>query len=664
MFELLILIFVVILMLSLIMKDNGFKIRFISIIMILFSLITILFLSYDFFTGITFRYSIFWYDIFNIWPVENLFMLILLVLLIWIFIYTIYYFDEYLYHKKNLKYYMSLFLLFIFSMFWVIISNELIIFLFFWEMMSLTSFFLVIWDFEKKWVLMNWIYYLVITHIWMFFIFLSYLPFIDLTWSTLFLDWVWRWNELSIYTKNFVFICTLIWFFSKAWIVPIHVWLPKAHPIAPSNVSALMSGFMIKLPVLMLFKTIFVYFSSDIPLYWGVVILIFALISSFFGIFYAMIQDDLKRLLAYSSIENIWIIFIWFWMAVIWSSINNDMLISLGILACFYHLINHSVFKSLMFLCAWSLIERTGSWIFTILWWLIKKLPLFWLIMMIWVLAITALPPLNWFIGEFFVFLGLMYSMKIKLYLVLFMFWLIIFSVVSALALITFLKFFTVTFLWEPREPLNIKLEKNKYESMWLIYFIILIFWLAIFPWFIIRSLNIVLENYWFNLLVSSENVFTINIWEFWTFNNFIIMIFILLIAIFVYILFKNLIKSKKVVESWNCWYHDFLKSSQYNAFSFIQPIRRIFASLYKEKKILERSTEFEVTKHNKQIVSYDYNIKAFYIFEHFLYDPIIRLFGYINAKVRKVQNWDLQIYITYILWAFIVCLWYFFITL
>ena len=318
----------------------------------------------------------------------------------------------------------------------------------------------------------------------MFFILLSFLPLIAASHTTVFSGWTGVGPGLPIGMQHLVFFAALIGFGSKAGLVPIHVWLPKAHAVAPSNISALMSAFMIKLPLLFLFKFVFVFFGRDIPLSWGVTVLIVALLSSFFGVFHALIQSNFKKLLAYSSIENIGIVFIGFGIAMIGFSIHNELLVVLGFFGCVYHLVNHAFFKTLMFLGAGSLIERTGSKRFDGLGGLAKRLPFLAKILLIGSLSIAAIPPLNGFISEFVTYLGLIVGTRLANdnLAILFFSGVIVLAITSVFAFITFVNFYGVAFLGEPRTDIAVKTESNVFEQLAFVYLTGMLVLLSIVP--------------------------------------------------------------------------------------------------------------------------------------------------------------------------------------
>lgn len=632
---------------SLLMKDSKAKISMFSFLM----MFSFLLLSYYSFQSIIWASIKTYFDLFKIGLIENYFLLLLSLLSVWIVIYSQYYFNEYLRHWKSLKFYMSLFVLFVTSFIGIIAANETITFLIFWELMSVSSYFLVVWNYQERWVISAGSFYFIITHIWMFFIMLSFLPFIKASWSLYFDKWVWIWAGFSDLVKDFVFFCAVIGFGSKAWLVSLHVWLPRAHPIAPSNISAFMSAFMIKLPVLMLFKVIFLDFGPKIPLHWWCILLAISIATSFFWVFYALIQSNFKKLLAYSSIENIWIVFAWFSIAMIWMSLNSPFLISIWLFASLLHVASHAIFKSLLFLWAWTLIERTWTWDFTLLWWIAKKLPFFAKVMLLFTICIAGLPPLSTFISEFLTFVGLFewvrnLSDNLSMF---FLIWIIFLSLTSILAFVTFWKFFWITFLWEPRSDFKVKSDTDFFENVSFVYFSWLIILLSLVPWIILAYVNKILISL---KIIPGEslianNLFSIKVWEYINLDNSIIFLSFVLVVSVLYVVYEALFKKIRIAESWNCWYFELLSRSQYSAQSLIQPIRKLFSYIYLESVHLKRK-QYDWL-YSQRFLDFEYDVKETCLFDKYIYEPIIHITKLANHGLRKLQNWNLHAYLFYI---------------
>jgi len=251
-----------------------------------------------------------------------------------------------------------------------------------------------------------------------------------------------------------VFLLTLIGFGIKAGIMPLHIWLPAAHAAAPSHVSALMSGVMIKTGIYGILRVLS--FFQDAPAWWGGLILVLGLFSGIFGVIFAIAQHDIKRLLAYHSIENIGIILIGIGAAMLGKAHGVAAVAVLGTAGALLHVINHGLFKGLLFLSAGSMIRAFGSKQLSACGGLLPILPYTGLFFLGGAAAICGLPPLNGFVSEWFIYLALFQggadaagAMKIFLLVLPGL------AMIGGLALLCFAKVFGLCFLGTPRADLH-----------------------------------------------------------------------------------------------------------------------------------------------------------------------------------------------------------------
>ena len=264
--------------------------------------------------------------------------------------------------------------IFMLSLYWVVTCNNAVGFLTAWEVMSVLSFLLVVFEHERESNQQAGLIYLIMTHVGTAFIFLAFLIMYQQTGSFEFDQWRISGTALPLYLKHILFVLVLIGFGTKVGIIPLHIWLPRAHPVAPSNVSALMSGVMIKTAVYALVRFFFE-FLSPIPFEWGIIILVLASLTAVLGILYATIDNNLKRLLAYSSIENMGIILMGVGASMIFHSMNQPTLAAVALVAGLFHLINHSLLKSLLFMGAGSIVSACHTKNIEELGGLIKRMP-------------------------------------------------------------------------------------------------------------------------------------------------------------------------------------------------------------------------------------------------------------------------------------------------
>lgn len=288
------------------------------------------------------------------------------------------------------------------SMSGVVLARDGISFLFAWEIMALAAYFLVSTEDEKPEVRDAGTLYMITTHSGTLGLFALF-PFLNLLSGSWFFPAPASMDASSGLSAA-VFLTALFAFGLKAGIMPFHIWLPSAHANAPSQVSAAMSGVILKVGVYGLIRTLS--FFHDVPLWWGCLVLALGVVSGVVGVAFAIGQHDLKRLLAYHSIENIGIIFMGLGVALIGQRVGSPALMLLGMSGALLHVLNHAVFKALLFLGAGSVIHSTGTREIDLMGGVARRLPYTALLFGIGSVAICGLPPLNGFISELLIYLG------------------------------------------------------------------------------------------------------------------------------------------------------------------------------------------------------------------------------------------------------------------
>lgn len=323
-----------------------------------------------------------------------------------------------------------------FSMFFVIGAKTKFDFLLFWELMTLCSFVLLLFNAVKKEVLHAAVGYLVIMHIGFFAILYGMINYGD--------DAVFGHGTMPFWVWAIYFVG----FGIKAGLFPMHIWLPVAYPIAPSHVSALMSGAMINMGVYGIFKATFA--TQDL-LTVGYVMFVFGVVSALFGIVKASTQGDLKKLFAYSSIENIGIIFIGFGLGCIGKASANMPLALIGIGGALLHMVNHANYKAALFLSAGTINRATGTTQLNSLGGLLKKMPISGTMFLLAILAICAIPPFSGFFSEFILLSGMFEAVSSGNTVLLSLLAIVTIAIVGGLTVITFCKAFGVAMLGNPR---------------------------------------------------------------------------------------------------------------------------------------------------------------------------------------------------------------------
>ena len=249
-----------------------------------------------------------------------------------------------------------------------------------------------------------------------------------------------------------VFVLFFLGFGVKAGIVPLHIWLPDAHPVAPSNISALMSGIVIKSGIYGMARVFFDFYGPP-PLWTGAVVLAAGVVSALVGVLYALQEHDLKRLLAYHSIENIGIILMGFGAALMFRALNYPVLAAVAIVSGLYHTLNHATFKGLLFLAAGSVVQSTKTRNMEEMGGLIRRMPSTALFFLIGAVAISGLPPLNGFVSEWLTYQVLLAGFGTTPSLTRLMFPIAgsLLALTAALAAACFVKAFGIPFLALPR---------------------------------------------------------------------------------------------------------------------------------------------------------------------------------------------------------------------
>ncbi len=337
------------------------------------------------------------------------------------------------------------FSLLIVSMALVVTANNILAFMLAWESMSLSSFFLVIYDHQSAENRRAGFLYFVFSHVGAMFILAGFGLIFGYTDSLAFAA-----ATLTAPVKTAVFVLCFIGFGSKAGIFPFHVWLPHAHPAAPSHISAVMSGVMIKTGI---YGIIRIYTLLELhSLLLGEIVILTGMVSGILGVVYALGQHDLKRLLAYHSVENIGIILIGLGIGMIGVAADQPVMAILGFTGGLLHVLNHAIFKSLLFMGAGVVLQKTGTRSIDALGGLIKNMRVTGTTFLVGSLAISGLPPFNGFVSEFFVYLGSFRGVALdQTAFVMSVMAIISLAIIGGLALACFSKVVGVVFQGEPR---------------------------------------------------------------------------------------------------------------------------------------------------------------------------------------------------------------------
>lgn len=335
------------------------------------------------------------------------------------------------------------------SMALVATANNIITFALSWEIMSLSSFFLVVYEYKAKETRKAGYLYFIFAQGGAMFLFAAFALIYSQT-GNLSFEHI---DRLPENIKLLVFILSFIGFGSKAGIFPLHIWLPHAHPAAPSHVSAVMSGVMIKMGIYGIIRIYILLNSTDMSQ--AIIVLIAGMVTGILGVVYALAKQDMKKILAYSSVENIGIILMGLGIGMIGVASGSKSMAFFGFSGAFLHVFNHSIFKSLLFMGAGAVLHKAGSKSINQLGGLIKRMPVTGKSFLAGSIAISGLPPFNGFIGEFLIYFGAFYGLQLHgLPFVLAVVAIISLAVIGGLATACFTKIVGLAFLGEPRtEP-------------------------------------------------------------------------------------------------------------------------------------------------------------------------------------------------------------------
>ncbi|MFH1715643.1 MAG: proton-conducting transporter membrane subunit [Elusimicrobiota bacterium] len=551
---------------------------------------------------------------------------------------------EYVLHWHNKRPIGSLWFFYNFlvaSMIMVLIANNAILFLVSWEIMSIVPFFLITFEAEKEGAQKAGLIYLIATHLGTGFIFVVFI-LLSSKFGVMDFD---KFFVPAGHLASIVFILSIIGFGTKAGFFPFHVWLPHAHSQAPSHVSALMSGIMIKIGIYGILRTMTFF---DLPeLWWGVVLICVGLTGGIFGILFALVQRDIKRILAYSSVENIGIIAVGLGVGVIGISLQSPVLIVLGFSGVFFHIFNHAIFKGLLFLSAGAVVHASGIRDIDRLGGLLKKLPVVGACFFVGSAAICGLPPLNGFMSEYLIYFGSFKGALVNGVMPLISFFVIVgLALIGGLAVACFTKVFGIVFLGEPRNLHALDMKKIGYLMKTPIVLLGMICFLsaAAAPFFIklfnpIISLFTDLQLSIVTLDISRNLI-----------NVELVIFAFFLCAIIVYYIRRRLIKNKVVSKglTWDCGYEHVTPRMQYTSSSFVQPIDKFFSAVLRPK--IEKYLPEDIFPKDAGFV-----LKHSDTLEKNIYTPFFNKIKRVSLKLQWFQYGYLQLYVLYILLALIV---------
>jgi len=525
----------------------------------------------------------------------------------------------------------------------VLVADDAYLFMVAWESMALSSFFLVTTEHRIPEIRRAGFLYLVIAHVGAIAILLCFGVLQggsgDYTFASM------RSITLTGAWPTAAFFLALAGFGAKAGLLPLHIWLPEAHPAAPSPVSALMSGVMLKTAIYGLLRVAFDLIHAQVW-WWGVVALTLGLATALFGVVFAAVQTDMKRLLAYSSIENIGIIVAGIGLAILFRAYDKTLLAAITLTALLYHSLNHAFFKSLLFLATGSVLHATKERNLGKLGGLIHRMPWVAWLALVGTLAAAGIPPLNGFVSEWLLLQAFLFTPSLPQSFINMLVPLAAAALIlsAALAAYVMVKFFGVVFLGRPREPnLAYARDAGPFERCALIYLATGCLLLGVLPVNVIALIEPVNA-----LLIGAKT--TRQIADNWlllapisadrsSYSPLIVLAVIVGVVLLTMQVVHRLYHGRvRRAPPWDCGFPLQTPRMQDTAEGFGQPIRQIFEPFFRMERHLP--SPFDLAPR--------YSVKVDDHFWRALYLPIARGAELLARTAGKIQQGRISIYLTY----------------
>ena len=467
-----------------------------------------------------------------------------------------------------------------------------------------------------------------------------------------------RASHLSTGMSALVLILAAIGAGSKAGVVPLHAWLPLAHPAAPSHVSALMSGVMTKVAIYGFIRIVFDLLGPP-HWWWSMLILALGGITAVMGVLYALMQHDLKRLLAYHTVENIGIIFIGLGLALAFKAHGMDGAAALALTAGLFHVFNHSIFKSLLFFGAGAVLSSTGERDMERLGGLIHRMPHTAFLFLVGCVAISALPPLNGFVSEWLTFQAILLSPQLPSWGLKLLVPAVgaLLALSAALAAACFVKAFGISFLGRPRTSVAECANETESTSLAAMYFLAAVCLAAgVLPGVFIDALAPVAKLLlsasmpaqsdlaWLTIVPISEGRSS--------YNGLLVFVFVALSGSLVAFAIHRLASERlRRAPAWDCGYPDSSSTTQYTASSFAQPIRRVYGtSVFRARELAQMPPPGATTPARLTIELRD-------LIWDTLYAPIAVIVGFAADRLNVLQFLTIRRYLTLVFGALVLLL-------
>jgi hydrogenase-4 component B len=549
----------------------------------------------------------------------------------------------------------------------VFTANNGFFFLIAWELMALTAYCLVSFEHEKTEARNAGVLYFVMSHIGTGCLILGFLLLFQAAGGASPGDYSFDrfrslGESLSSGRRDAAFLLFFFGFGVKAGIIPLHIWLPEAHPVAPSNISALLSGVLIKTGIYGLTRVLFDFLGTP-PNWWGVTVLTVGTISAVLGVLYALMQHDLKRLLAYHSIENIGIILMGLGASLMFLHTHHPVLAALALIAGLYHTINHAIFKALLFLGAGAVLHSTHTRNMEEMGGLIKRMPKTAFFFLIGAVAISALPPLNGFVSEWLTYQSLLQGFGTTTSLV----WLIfplsgaMLALTGALAAACFVKAFGITFLAQPRSAEAAQAKEASPTMLWgMALLTVACVFLGLFPTLFLTLFGPITQQLVGQplpaYLTRAGGLVLGNAQEFGGTVSTLGMVLtgVCLLPIpFVLWLFFGRRAHIRIGPTWDCGLRGLTPQMEYTATGFSKPLRMIFKALFRPRREVQR--EYDYSPYIAKTLRFESHIEEAFVTR--IYRPLNRAILRLSRRMRGLQAGSIQAYLIYIFITLILLL-------
>ncbi|MDX8379676.1 MAG: hydrogenase 4 subunit B [Gallionella sp.] len=542
---------------------------------------------------------------------------------------------------------------FLASMVLVLLADDAYMFMVAWETMALSSYFLVITDHNIPDNRRAGLLYLLIAHVGAIAILLSFGVMQGGHGIGAYTFDAMRATPLSPLWSSIVFLLALFGFGAKAGLLPMHVWLPEAHPAAPSPVSALMSGVMLKMAIYGILRVTFDLLTVQLW-WWGALVLVLGLITALFGVMFAAVQVDMKRLLAYSSIENIGLLMVGIGLTLIFHVYSKDALAALSLTATLYHSLNHACFKSLLFLGTGSIMHATGERNMGRMGGLIKQMPWLAALMLVGVLAISGLPPLNGFVSEWLLLQAFLLSPGLPNS---YMDMLVpvaaaVIALAAALAAYVMVKFFGVIFLGQSRGQNLAQInDVGHWERAGMVWLALACLLLGLAPVFVVHQIDsvtqLLLGAHLGNASVSGLFLTPVDTARA-SYSPVYFMLAVLgVMALTAWVVHHYYHGRLRRGAAWDCGYPEQNARMQDTAEGFGQPIRRIFDPFFRNESVLPTAFDTHPKYHARS------EDRIWYL----LYLPMKRLVEKLSGWASFLQHGHIHLYLAYTFITLIVLL-------